>query len=320
VASSVAEAAEVELSSEQQELLQKRKAIMQAEEQSSGFVVSEVETTGHQDWHAAKVVAVRDVAAGVRCVTIETEVSRELVTLENAYMRPGNVAQIRLNGQELKAVPSSPPFSSKINEPVLYKLRGDIPAGTMKLPQYSLSVKAPVELHVDEATNAELYAVTEGQELEVGPFLQEPGLDMRPILTLARFPTIVFFARGRGMAVARAIVEAIDGDNGSMNLSFRDEVRLFCSASKPSELAYQDKFADWESRNVKVRATVDDKAGEEWQGDVGSFTSLWDEDDLEYDPFTTAAVVCVEQESRQELMELLEEAGIPSEQIVSWQY
>lgn len=81
-------------------------------------------------------------------------------------MRPGNVAQIRLNGQELKAVPSSSPFSSKINEPVLYKLRGDIPAGTMKLPQYSLSVKAPVELHVDEATNAELYAVTEGKKVQ----------------------------------------------------------------------------------------------------------------------------------------------------------
>lgn len=77
---SVAEAAsaEVELSAEQVELLEKRKAIMQAEEQSSGFVVSEVGTTGHQDWHAAKVVAVRDVAAGVRCVTLETEVSREV--------------------------------------------------------------------------------------------------------------------------------------------------------------------------------------------------------------------------------------------------
>ena len=89
----------------------------------------------------------------------------QLVALENAYMKPGNVAQIRLNGKELKAVPSSPPFSAKINVPVLYKLRGDIPAGTMKLPQFSLSVKAPIELHVDEATNPELYAVTEGKPL-----------------------------------------------------------------------------------------------------------------------------------------------------------
>lgn len=84
------------------------------------------------------------------------------MALESAYSRPGNVAQVRLNGQEVKAVPSSSPFSAKINEPVLYKLRGDIPAGTMKLPQFSLSVKSPIELHVDQATNSELFAVTEG--------------------------------------------------------------------------------------------------------------------------------------------------------------
>ena len=77
---SVAEAAsaEAQLSAEQAELLEKRKAIQQADAQASGFVVSEVETTGHVDWHAAKVVGVRDVAVGVRCVTLETEVSREV--------------------------------------------------------------------------------------------------------------------------------------------------------------------------------------------------------------------------------------------------
>lgn len=71
---------------------------------------------------------------------------------------------------------------------------------------------------------------------------------------------------------------------------------------------------------MKVRTTVDDATGEEWQGNVGSLTALWDEDDLEYDPNTTGVVVCVEKEARQELMELLEEAGIPKEQVVSWEY
>ena len=85
------------------------------------------------------------------------------MALKSAYLKPGNVAQVRLDGKEVKAVPSSPPFSLKINAPVLYKLRGDIPAGTMKMPQFSLSVKAPVELHIDEATNPELYTVTEGK-------------------------------------------------------------------------------------------------------------------------------------------------------------
>lgn len=77
-----------------------------------------------------------------------------------------------------------------------------------------------------------------GQELEVGPF-DSAGLDLRPILYLSRFPTLVFFAQGLGVAVARSILEAKDGDNGSMNLSFRDEVRLFYSSPRPSQLAYQ---------------------------------------------------------------------------------
>lgn len=85
----------------------------------------------------------------------------QLVALGSAYMKPGNVAQVRLNGEELKVVPSSPPFSMKSNDPVLYKLRGDIPASIMKLPQFSLSMKAPMELHVDKATNPKLYSVTE---------------------------------------------------------------------------------------------------------------------------------------------------------------
>lgn len=71
---------------------------------------------------------------------------------------------------------------------------------------------------------------------------------------------------------------------------------------------------------MKVRTTVDDASGEEWQGAVGSLTSLWDEDDLEYNPNTTGAIVCVGKEVRQEVMNLLEEAGIPKEQIVSWEY
>ena len=94
----------------------------------------------------------------------------------------------------------------------------------------------------------------------------------------------------------------------------------YCQIFNSIYLRSQDKFAEWESKNVKVRTTVDDAAGEEWQGNVGSFTSLWDEDDLEYDPFTTVAIVCVEKATRPELMELLEEAGIPKEQIVSWEY
>jgi hypothetical protein len=59
-----------------------------------------------------------------------------------------------------------------------------------------------------------------GQELELGAF-EATGLDLRPVMFLARFPTLIIFAQGLGIAVARAIV------------------RLYYTASKPSMLAYQ---------------------------------------------------------------------------------
>jgi hypothetical protein len=82
----------------------------------------------------------------------------------------------------------------------------------------------------------------------------------------------------------------------------------------------QSNFADWEAKKVKVCTAVDETLGEEWQGCVGSFTKLWDEDDIEYDPQTTAAVVCVEKGARDELRNLLAEAGIPQQQIATWDY
>lgn len=87
----------------------------------------------------------------------------QAVALDKAYVKPGQPVQVKLDGKEMKCAVSSPPFSEKLNVAVLYKLRGDIPAGTTKLPQYSLSVKAPFDLHVEEATSPELYNVIEGK-------------------------------------------------------------------------------------------------------------------------------------------------------------
>ena len=74
VTTSMVEAA----SAEQAKLLEKQKVIQQANVQASGFVVSEVETIDHMDWHIAKVVGVCDIAVGMRCVMLETKVSHEV--------------------------------------------------------------------------------------------------------------------------------------------------------------------------------------------------------------------------------------------------
>lgn len=69
---------------------------------------------------------------------------------------------------------------------------------------------------------------------------------------------------------------------------------------------------------MKVKTVVAEKGSSDYQGMVGSFASAFDEDDLEYDPETTAAVVCGDEESNASALALLDDAGIPSSSIIVW--
>ncbi|KAL2651045.1 hypothetical protein R1flu_019173 [Riccia fluitans] len=311
--------AEAVESSEIAEAVKARREVQdKAGAEGKNFVIREVDCVGKQDWHGAIVTKVEEIAAGTRCITLTAECSRELVKIEAAYRKAGQLAQVRIGEEVLTGVTcSSSPFSNVVNDPVLYKIRGDIPAGTTKLPQYSLSAKAPLDLHVTEAESPALFNLKEGDEVELGPF-SETGLDLRPIMFLTRYSTQLIFAQGRGIAVARALMECRDGDNGSLNLGLREDVRLYYAASSPSSLAYKDRFGLWEGKKAKVRTIVENTNGEAWDGPVGSLLTLWDEDDIEYDPMTTGVVVCVEKSRREEVKSLLAEAGVPEGQIVTW--
>lgn len=292
-----------------------RKKVMEDVSAAKPYKFKEVETTGVQDWHAATVLSTEDVSPGLRCITVQAEVSRELVSLENAYTAAGQVAQIRLPGEAAVTVQaSSAPFPGEVNEPVLYKLRGDIPAGSTKAPQFTLSAKAPLDLHVTKAAAPSLYDLQPGAEIEVGPF-KSGGLNLKPIMFLARFRTILIFASGAGAAPARALLEA--RDVGTLYLNMRDEVRFYYWAPTPAELAYKNRFAQWEAV-TKVRAAVGSAEGAGWNGFVGSVAELFDADDLEYDPEVTAAVVLGERAANEGVLEVLREAGIPDAQIVRW--
>lgn len=70
---------------------------------------------------------------------------------------------------------------------------------------------------------------------------------------------------------------------------------------------------------MKVRPTVDDTKGEAWDGFVGDLKNAFDEDDLEYEPDQTAVVVAGDAATIDEVLELLQEAEIPEENLVRWQ-
>ncbi|CAM6083231.1 unnamed protein product [Calypogeia fissa] len=296
-----------------------RRESLKKEREAKSFTIAETEQVTPQDWYTASVTKVEDVATGVRCITLMAECSREFVKLDQAYRMSGQLVEVKVGEEVTQVAPSSEPFSDEINYTVLLKIRGDIPAGTTKLPAYSLSAKAPLDLHVTETDSPALFNVEEGSEVELGPF-GTTGLDLRPILFLSRYPTILLFAQGNGIAVARAILETKDADIGTLNLGFREDVRLYYSAPSPSHLAYKALYSKWEEKKaVKVRTIVESSDGGDWSGYEGSFTNLWDEDDIEYDPLTTGVVVAVESSRREEVKSLLAEAGIPDAQIVFWE-
>ena len=65
---------------------------------------------------------------------------------------------------------SCPPFPLSMNKEALYKVRGDLYAGAMKLHEDTLSITAELELLVDEKDGEEVWNLTEGDSVEVGPF------------------------------------------------------------------------------------------------------------------------------------------------------
>lgn len=80
-------------------------------------------------------------------------------------------------------------------------------------------------------------------------------------------------------------------------------------------MSLQDEWSEWEKK-VQMKPTVQSKNGEEWNGFVGSISELFDEDDLEYDPETTAAVILGSKAENEAVFALLKEAEIPERAIV----
>ncbi len=62
-----------------------------------------------------------------------------------------------------------------MNKEALYKVRGDLYAGAMKLHEDTLSITAELELLVDEKDGEEVWNLTEGDAVELGPFRVRSG-------------------------------------------------------------------------------------------------------------------------------------------------
>lgn len=254
------------------------------------------------DWNPARFVRSEDVAPNTRNVVLEIEVSRERVPLRNAYKCVGQRATVRVaGGFERSLAVASAPHPQALNKDALFRVRNDMVAEEIKAVKEALTTMAELHLLVTKDEAPELYNMEEGQTVEVGPF-SGTGLDLRgsALLAIYRFPTVVLFVEGAGIAHARALVES-SADVANLNLKFRTDVRMYYKAPNEASLCYRDRFESWEELGCKVSTTT------------GSLQEAFDDDDtFAYTPEYTAAIILTggDEEAEKAAREVCKEAEI----------
>ncbi|KAJ9530114.1 hypothetical protein QJQ45_023373, partial [Haematococcus lacustris] len=276
------------------------------------------------------LLAVRDVAPGLRELALEVEISRERVPLRNAYRGVGQRASLRvvgnldrqLTGHPLTAPPllpppphldavSSPPFPQELNRTPLFLVRGDLFANEVKAVREPESVMAELTVLVGQREAPELWALEVGDDcppLELGPFLGEGlGLKGTGIMAIFRYPKVLLFVQGRGIATARALLEC-SHDVPGISCHLRQEVKAYYKVKNDADIVYKERFPAWSEAaatpsGCKLSVVTH----------TGTFGRAFDDDDeLLYDPDTTAAVILTggDPEAEAEAREVCAEAEI----------
>eukprot|EP00879_Flechtneria_rotunda_P022233 GHRR01023459.1.p1 GENE.GHRR01023459.1~~GHRR01023459.1.p1 ORF type:complete len:333 (+),score=84.39 GHRR01023459.1:149-1147(+) len=256
------------------------------------------------DWNPGRFVSSNQEAPHQRLITFTAEISRERVPLRNAYKAAGQKAAVRINGGEERdlMVVSAPPPELVNNYP-LFLCKGDIFSGETKTAREPTSVMADIQVLVCREEAPEVYDMGPDDLMSVGPF-QGTGMDMRSsgIMAIFRYPTIVMFASGAGIATATALIESPVGCSTHLSPRMRTDVRLYYAAPNRTSLCLTDRFESWQEQyNVTVIPTT------------SGFMDAWDGDDtLVYDPETTAAVILTagDKEAEAAALEVCREAEI----------
>ncbi|GMH35445.1 hypothetical protein BSKO_03313 [Bryopsis sp. KO-2023] len=253
------------------------------------------------EWNPATFLRSSQITPTHRVVALEVEISREKVPIMNSYKRVGQKASVRINnGIEMEVPVCCPPFSEELNEKSLLKLKGDIYAGETKTEVDELSVKAELLLMVTEKEFPDLYNLEEDTPVELGPF-KGGGLKLRgPIFGVYRFPTVVIFCEGEGIAAARSLINATP-DIVGLTVELRGDVKMYYKAPNEASIAFATEFDDWRKLGCDVITTT------------GSFQDAFDDDEtLIYEPSETAAIILTggDEESEKAALEVCKEAEI----------
>ena len=170
-------------------------------------------------WTPNKILSIDDAAEGLKAITIEPPDG-----VADGFLTPGQYVQIRAPGAEKAgffAIASAPGASGPFEFLIKEQPPSDWSPGT-----------------------GWLTGASAGAELEMS---QVMGGGFKVADKLESIDTALLLAAGSGISPLRSVIESgVLKDVGT--------VELYYGAKNSDQMAYQDKFAEWEELGVKVNA------------------------------------------------------------------
>ena len=95
--------------------------------------------------------------------------------------------------------------------------------------------------------------------------------------------TPLFFVTGTGISAIRSVIESRDWKGTG--------ARLYYGSFTPSDMAYKDRFEQWEKSGVEIHALISNPEGQDWPGETGFVQDAYAENPVE-DASKAALVLC----------------------------
>lgn len=230
-------------------------------------------------WTPNAVATISEAASGLVSLTIPPPEG-----VAEGFVTPGQYVQIRQPGAEkagIFAIASSPSAEGTFEFLIKETPPSDWSPGT----GWITGASAGTELEMSQVMGGG-FKIT-GEALE--------GVDK-----------VLAFAAGSGISPIRSAIEsgALKGKT----------VSLFYGAQTPAQMAYQDKFAEWEKLGVSVTPVISKPDGTEWAGATGYVQDAAKEAGV---PSDCAIIMCGMKGMAEAVKALASEAGVAEEKVLT---
>jgi len=208
-------------------------------------------------------------------------------TTEDIFRIPGQYVQVRAAGDE----ECKPSFFAIANSPKSSEEEGS----------YEFLIKKT------DSNNYCTTEIKEGDKLDVSQVLGK-GFPITENFDGFKydFPTqnIYLFAAGTGIAPIRSVIES-----GVLKLETGRSARLYYGCRSPQEMAYAERFGDWEQKYGVEVVPVVSSDDVEWPGRTGYVQNALEEDGVAV-PRNTGVIMCGMKGMAESVEDIVTKAGV----------